>query len=70
MALMSIMSMAFVNKDSTSSDAKMPLRVVLLSKARNSSVELIWYWAGRWEVIIVFNTLAVSQMGVFIINVL
>ena len=54
----------FVNKDSTSSDAKMPLGVVLLSKARNPSVELIWYWAGRWGVIIVFNTLAVSQMGV------
>ena len=48
-----------VNSDSTSNEARMPVGRVVRRIERKSSVEYLWYLAGRYGVIILFNSLAV-----------
>ena len=48
-----------VNRDATSNDARMPVGCVVCRMERKSSVEFIWYLAGRYGVIILFNSLTV-----------
>ena len=44
-----------VKSDSTSREARMPCGLVMRSIDRKSSVEFIWYCAGKYGVIIEFS---------------